>query len=392
MPASTLSKFEPSDFSLISERLTEAREACCLNMAELAKRIGVSRQAVSQYELGLKRPDAETMIRIVRELQQPVSYFTTERPLGSGPSGTVFFRSFKSKTKASNRAFEVWRKWVGQVSNYLGDYVNLPPVRWLRLENLKDQYLEDEIEQIATDCRRFWGLGDGPIANMTALLESKGCIVTLSEFGVTNVDAFSCWQGDRPFVFLGSDKQSACRSRFNAAHELAHLVLHSGISRVEIEDSKVLDRIEREANRFASAFLLPARTFPSEVFSHRLAHFVELKRRWKVAIRAMAYRCQELGLFDDDRILAFWKQMSAMGYVKTEPLDDSIHNEFPQLLKKATELLLDNNVKTPSDLLSDLRLSVATIGKACRISEDKLASPELLPIDISPVLRAHPGE
>jgi len=27
--------------------------------------------------------DAETMLRIVRELQQPISYFTTDRPLGA---------------------------------------------------------------------------------------------------------------------------------------------------------------------------------------------------------------------------------------------------------------------------------------------------------------------
>ena len=63
--------------------------------------------------------DAETMLRIVRELQQPISYFTTDRPRGGERSGTVFFRSFKSKTRTSNRAFGVWRKWVGQVSTYV---------------------------------------------------------------------------------------------------------------------------------------------------------------------------------------------------------------------------------------------------------------------------------
>src|SRR3546814_6566541 len=40
-----------------------------------------------------------------------------------------------------------------------------------------------------------------------------------------NVDAFSCWRNGQPFVFLNTFK-SAERSRFDAAHELAHLVLH----------------------------------------------------------------------------------------------------------------------------------------------------------------------
>ena len=62
--------------------------------------------------------DAETMLRIVRELQQPIR-FHHRQATGGERSGTVFFRSFKSKTRTSNRAFGVWRKWVGQVSTYV---------------------------------------------------------------------------------------------------------------------------------------------------------------------------------------------------------------------------------------------------------------------------------
>lgn len=373
--------------TLMAERLSEAREAAGLNMAELAERIDVTRQAVSQFELGTRQPDPLTMVRIVRELDQPMSYFTSERPLGGERAGVVFFRSFKSKTKASNRAFLVWRRWVGQISHYLGDYVNLPAVQLPVLENLKDEYNEEEIEEIATMCRRHWGLGDGPIGNMTALLESKGCIMTLSELGVTNVDAFSCWQDGRPFVFLGSDKGSACRSRFDAAHELGHLILHGGVTEAQIEGKDVLDRIEREANRFAASFLLPKKTFPAEVFSHRMAHFVELKRRWKVSVRAMAYRCNQIGIFDDDRMINFWKQMSAAGFTKWEPLDDKIPLEFPELLKKATGLLLDQQVKRPGELMADLRLSVKTIARACRLEESALASREEAPIDLGIYLK-----
>jgi len=40
--------------------------------------LGHSYQELDFVQIG----DAETMLRIVRELQQPISYFTTDRPLG----------------------------------------------------------------------------------------------------------------------------------------------------------------------------------------------------------------------------------------------------------------------------------------------------------------------
>ena len=46
-----------------------------------------------------------------------------------------------------------------------------------------------EIEEIATDVRRFWNLGDGPISNVTLLLENNGAIVTRTEMGADNLDA-----------------------------------------------------------------------------------------------------------------------------------------------------------------------------------------------------------
>jgi Zn-dependent peptidase ImmA (M78 family)/transcriptional regulator with XRE-family HTH domain len=377
--------------AVVPERLTEAREARGWSMAELGERIGVTRQAVSQFERGTRRPEPLTLMKLVREVGQPISYFTSDRPPGAEHVRTVFFRSFKSRTRGTNRALHVWRRWVGQIAKYLADYVDFPTVDYPILDNFRDEYAADEIEDIATRCRRHWGLGDGPIGDMTGLLESKGAIVTLSALGAASVDAFSCWQDERPFVFLGSDKGSACRSRFDMAHELAHLVMHGDVANAEIEDPEVLDRVEREANRFASSFLLPRRTFPAEVFSHRLAQFVELKRRWKVSIRAMAYRCSQVGIFDDDRMLNFWKQMSAAGYTRWEPLDDKMPFEDPRVLRTATELLLESRVKAPSEMVGDLRLSVETLSRACRLAEDAFVSPEDKPIPLRVALRGPPG-
>src|SRR5207302_8454019 len=125
----------------------------------------------------------------------------------------------------------------------------------------------EEIERLASECRRAWGLGDGTIGNAVALLESKGVIVIrLNLHGLEDVVGFSCWQVGRPFIFLEEHDCPAVRSRFNVLHEAAHLIFHRPIGMEELENPTILKRVERQANRFASAFLLPERTFRAEVW------------------------------------------------------------------------------------------------------------------------------
>lgn len=349
---------------LLPARLKEAREAKCLNMTELAGRISVTPAAISQYEAGLKQPEWKTMGEICSVLEQPISYFVSERPSGSEDSCVVYFRSFKSKTKAVHRMLNQWRKWAGELVSYIENFVNLPQIQ-LPLFQGGSQYSNDEIEGFAMECRRFWGLGDGPIANLVSLLESKGIIVVRQSFGVQNVDAFSCWQSGKPLIFLGDDKGSAVRSRFDAAHELGHLLLHKDLTQEDLEEPDTLERIEGEANRFASAFLLPAKTFCSEIFSTNLTQFVSLKRRWKVSLAAMIYRCKDLGVFDEYQYVNLRKQLSFQKMLKKEPLDDELPFEETSLLTKSIELIVENKIKRPFDFPSDLLISskvVATLG------------------------------
>jgi Zn-dependent peptidase ImmA (M78 family) len=170
-------------------------------------------------------------------------------------------------------------------------------------------------------------LGDGPIADVLLLMESKGIIVARADFDAEALDAFSCWVGPQPFVFLSADRTSAARSRYDAAHELGHLILHQGVTSEQMEDPDTHDRVEREANRFAAAFLLPAPSFRYEVNSVRLNAFLALKKRWKVSIGAMVHRCLDIGLIGQPEFVRLRKQMSSYGYIKREPLDDEIAPE-----------------------------------------------------------------
>lgn len=345
---------------LIPERLTEARLAARLTQTELSNLVKVSRQAISSYELGDKNPDPSVMQKIATALDLPIPFFTKEDRATFGRLSANFFRKIGADTKRRNQACEVYSKWLSSIAYAFEPIANYPVVDIPHFEPKGENYSEEEIEQAAEQARIHFGLGLGPISNVLRLLETRGVIVCRYKIENENIEAFSFWSGQRPFVFLASEKDSAARARFDAAHELGHLCLHRWVGKEEIEDKKRLAVIEYEANRFAGAFLLPRKSFPNEVYSPRAESFVDLKARWKVAIQAMVYRCKDLGIFDDRQITNIYKQISYKKWRKVEPLDKgerSLTLEEPLLLKKIAGLVFTSGRYEIDIFKSDIVLS-----------------------------------
>lgn len=342
-----------------------------LNQAELGREIGVTRQAVSAYERGDKAPDAGTFDRIVAALRQPPPYFTSEGQSTFGDFSPRFFRKFGPDTARRNDACSVLGEWFVKTAHYFDQFVNYPPVNVLQVApaDASGRYEQEEIEEAADNCRRHWGLGFGPISNVLSLLEAHG--ITICRYCIDNerVEAFSFWNGDRPFIFMSSEKESSVRARFDLAHELGHLILHRWVEEGELEDPKTLKTIELEADRFASAFLLPRSSFPNEVYTTRLDGFVSLKRRWLVSIQAMVIRCRDLGLIDADQTLNLYKQISYRKWRTKEPLDDPgvIPLEQPRLLRRAAELVMQGNRRHPEEIVGDLALNAELLETFCNL-------------------------
>lgn len=356
---------------LVVGRLKDARIAALMNQSELASAVGVTRQAISAYEQGEKSPDPETLIKIATILKQPISCFTSDDLPTFGELGSLFLRAVGPATKRRNMACAVLSKWFAQVTAYLDNLVNFPKVQIPQLapSSSYGRYEPEEIELAAEECRKTWQLGVGPITNLVSLLEVHGISVCRYEISGETVEAFSFWDGGRPFIILSSQKDSSARSRFDAAHELGHLVLHRWIGADELEDPKKLKEIEREADRFASAFLLPRKSFPSEVFTTRLDAFVTLKRRWNVSIQAMVYRCKQLEIFDEDQVTNLYKQISARRWRSREPLDDlrEFPLEQPRLLQRATEMIVSAGIKMADETVADLKISQNLVASFCNL-------------------------
>jgi Zn-dependent peptidase ImmA (M78 family)/transcriptional regulator with XRE-family HTH domain len=379
--------FERQPMRLVPGRLRAARRFMRLNQAELADAIGVSRQAISGYEHGDKTPEPRTFAKLAEVLGQPTSFFTAADREVFGAFSTRFFRKFGPETSRRNDACAALGEWFAQSAKYLDNFVNYPAVDVPEASPPSDAtgYSLDEIQDAADDCRERWGLGLGPISNVLALIESKGVCVCRYELAGENVEAFSFWNGERPFVFMASEKECGVRTRFDLAHELGHLVLHRWVEDRELEDKNTLKRIEREADRFAGAFLLPRRSFPNEVYTSKIDAFVHLKRRWKVSIQAMIFRCGDLGLLDEDQILNLRKTISYRNWRTREPLDnpEDIPLEQPRLLRRAAELLLGSNRRHPDEILSDLNLSPSLIEAFYNLPAGTLTSADPEPFEPS---------
>jgi Zn-dependent peptidase ImmA (M78 family)/transcriptional regulator with XRE-family HTH domain len=356
---------------LLPYRVREARMAKRMTQTHLGDIVGVTRQSVSAYEAGDKWPDAGTFRRLVDALEQPPSFFTTDNLNVFGEQKPQFFRKCGPELLRKNVACEILGRWLVQTAKYYDSYVNFPPVHVLEATptNQTESYSAEEIEGIAEACRKRWGLGVGPITNVLALLEGNGIVVSRYEMDNENVDAFSFWNGDRPFIIMASDKRSAARQRFDLAHELGHLVLHRWVEAEELKDPRILKHIESEANLFAGAFLLPQQSFPNEVYTSRLDAFIELKQRWIVSIQAMIHRCCILGIVDDETFTNLRKQLSHRKWLKNEPLDDPemIPLEEPRLLKRAVEVLLKSKRKYLDEILSDLNFDATLIEDFCNL-------------------------
>jgi Zn-dependent peptidase ImmA (M78 family)/transcriptional regulator with XRE-family HTH domain len=372
---------------LVPSRLRDARLARRLNQSELAGIVDVSRQAISAFEQGEKSPEPATMARIATALDQPLAYFATDDLPGFGDFSTRFLRAFGPDTKRRNSMCEVLGKWFVQTARYFDQFVNLPQVDLPSVapSSNSGRYTAEEIEVAAEECRRRWGLGLGPISNVVTLLENKGIIICRYEVEQEEIEAFSFWSGPRPFIFLSSHKESAVRARFDAVHELAHLILHRWVGPEELEEPKTLKIIEAEANRFAGAFLLPRKSFPNEVYTSRLDAFLPLKQRWKVAIQAMIYRCKDLFIFDEAQITNLYKQISYRKWRTNEPLDNEIPFECPRLLKQALELLIRASKKVASEVADEIRISARLIGAFCGVSCDFFVTNQML--EFSPTLK-----
>ena len=346
---------------IVPERIREAREARGLTVEDFAEQIGVTRQAVAQFEVGQTSPAAQTMARVIAVTAQPPGFFTVARARALESFGTPYWRSLKRMSKPDRLRIARRLEWAWDVVNYLGRFVELPAVDLPSVHWDFEAGTDQQLERVALLVRDHWSLGRGPIFHLAAVMEGHGIILVREPVNCEDMDAVSRWQGGRPFVLCSSDKNSLPRENFDLAHELGHLILHNGIE----PTPETINKLERQANYFAGALLLPRETFSMEVVSTSVHYFLKLKERWRVSVAAMVYRSKDLGILSKSQVEYLWRQLSAKGYRKEEPLDTVFKTECPTLLSAALNMLVEHGVQSRAEIRDALNLNPQDLESIC---------------------------
>ncbi len=324
---------------------------------------GVAPVTLSRITNGKQSPDEGTVERLAAALGYPKDFFFGEEIDGINVHAASF-RSLKAMTATERDAALAAGSLAYELSDWVKRRFNLPAADLLDLSHERDPAAAARI------MRQHWAIGERPIGHLVKFIESRGIRVFSLAENTRNVDAFSCWRNDEPFIFLNTFK-TAERSRYDAAHELGHLVLHK-------HGGPNQRNAEQEANSFASSFLMPRADVLANIpMAHNLDQVIRAKKRWGVSAAALAYRLNKLAVVSEWQYRSFVIQLNR-NHPQSEP--DGMPSEQSHVWKTVlTELWKEGvsrikvaaELKVPVEEIDNLVFGLTTTITAPPRSEGK---------------------
>lgn len=300
--------------------VTLARDAVGLTQTALAHQVGVSQAFISKIENGLETPTDELLERFADACDVPAAFFQQEeQTLGEGLVDLYHKKRLTLPVKPLKKA------------NATANICRLEAVRLLHTVDFEDatpfpEFTVDEFgspEHVAHAVRALWRIPAGPLPDLVSLIEATGVPIYSVDLGHDKLFAMSMPGTVGRHVIVVNNRLSASTQRFALAHELGHLTMHNGLSS---------DEMEREADRFAGALLMPREDIKHDLRGLRFSSLGNLKMKWRVAMSGLIYRAHEIGAVDERRYRNLNIQLSTLpGGRRHEP--GEFPAEEPRLLR-----------------------------------------------------------
>ncbi len=273
-----------------------------LTQDQLAAKAGISRMALGKIERGAVVPRAGTLADLAAALAVPVGELVTPvRPLE-----TLRFRA-KARIHGREQILAVVSRWLDAYSWLEAELNDWPAFGFERAS------AGGTPREVARAVRPAVGLSEAdPVRNITRLLEDNGVKLLLLETTRDSFFGLSVGEGDGgPAVVVNTwDRISVERWIFTAAHELGHLLLHP--AEYQRDATEMRNEPEREADAFASEFLMPEAAFRIEwdaTSGHSLlVRVLKVKRIFRVSYMTVLHRLVETDRETSDVWRAFQRQ------------------------------------------------------------------------------------
>ena len=312
------------------DRIKLARESRGLTQTTLAKQVSFNQATLSKIEKGLYHVNEEIIDEIASALEYDKDFFYKKHDIY--PLKQFYFRKNLGTTVTNSKKIEsiinIFASNIIDLTESIDINIKLP------YTDLEETH--ETPESFALSARQYFNLPYGPINNLVNLLERHGIVVHFFDFNkdlkISGV-SFITPEGIPLIVINNSIPNS--RKRFTLAHELGHLLMH-----YKAYINVVKRDIEKEADRFASEFLMPTKEIKQSLFNLNEEKLFSLKCRWKVSIQSLIYKANTIGTITTDQNRRWITKINYHGWRKQEPFEFEI--DQPNLLPKLFKLHFDD--------------------------------------------------
>ncbi len=355
----------------IGKSLANIRILNGLTRGQLAEKIGITEQAIWQYENGYTSPKLEVINKLKMIFHVKASYFyridlLDKEEFGNVQAHHIAYRSETINSMSKTQSELMHMRFLDRFVKKVESKINYPPNLLVQIRKETLRYLQQnpqverevQIKYVANLARQAIGLPKDSNQNLLFFMEKAGAFIFEKEIGDT-IDAYSLWTEDeRPYIMLGTIKKSAARRNFDLAHELGHLLLHYKVE-FNMQDRKSYRALEDEANSFASEFLLPEEFEEDCKNIVKVSNpdaYIDIKQKWEVSLQAIAMKVYKLRLMEYQQYRYFFMSINRKGYKTLEPLDNVIAISRPSKMKSILQLLFEKGIYSVSSLMDDLKV------------------------------------
>ncbi|TWP31164.1 ImmA/IrrE family metallo-endopeptidase [Apibacter muscae] len=331
------------------DRIKLARESRGLSQTALAKQMKTASQVLlSKIEKGLSNVTDNVLDELCLILNYPKEFFYKEHDIY--PLKHFYFRKNLGISVLKSRELEA------EINKYSSNFIDLLDAVDIDTQipyiDIEEQGLTPE--SLAIQIRELFNIPKGPIRDIVKTIEKRGVIIHIVDFpkdikisGVSFITTIGT-----PFILINKNISNS-RKRFTLAHELGHLIMHFKTGIIS-EDRD----IEKEADRFASNFLVPSNEVRNDLFKLTEEKLGYLKQYWLVSMQALLYKAKDLGTISQDQHKRWSIKFSKNGWKTIEPLESTLELTTPKLLERMIKIHLDDLEYSTTELANLFGLSL----------------------------------